>query len=88
MPFMLASACHNMARILFFVFSICFSFPLIRKRAENKTNYFFKNYIFRSIFNYSLLFFLFFCRVFELQSSCRMKLLLIIRRLKWDLEPL
>ena len=45
----------------FFVFALvrcifCFSFSWIRMRADNETNCFFKNYIWRSIFNYSLLF--------------------------------
>ena len=37
----------------------CFSFSWTRKRTENETNCFFKNYIWRSIFNYSLLFSIF-----------------------------
>ena len=45
----------------FFVFALvkcvfCFSFSWIWKRADNKTNCFFKNYIWHSILNYSLLF--------------------------------
>ena len=52
----------------FFVFALvicifCFSFSWIQKRTDNKTNCFFKNYICRSIFNYFLLFRIFFCRV-------------------------
>ena len=54
----------------FFVFALvkcifCFSFSWIRKRTDNKTNCFFKNYIYRSIFSYSLLF-----RVFSESLSC------------------
>ena len=50
----------------FFVFALvkcifCFSF--FRKRTDNKTNCVFKNYICRSIFNYSLLF-----RIFSAES--------------------
>ena len=71
----------------FFIFALvkcifCFSF--FRKRTDNKTNCFFKNYICRSIFNYSLLFRIFFCSLWA-AISCRMKLILIIRRLKRDL---
>ena len=76
----------------FFVFALvkcifCFSFSWIRKRTDNKTNCFFKNYICRSIFNYSLLFRIFFCSLWA-AISCRMKLILIIRRLKRDLTTL
>ena len=49
----------------FFVFALvkcifCFSFSWIQKRTDNKTNCFFKNYIWCSIFNYSLNYFAFF----------------------------
>ena len=49
----------------FFVFVLvkcilCFSFSWIRKRTDHKTNCFFKNFICCSIFNYSLLFCIFF----------------------------
>ena len=48
----------------FFVFALvkcifCFSFSWIWKHKDNKTNGFFKNYIWRSIFKYSLLFCIF-----------------------------
>ena len=72
MLLMLFSTCQNIALIFFsfFVFAlvkciICFSFSGIRQRVDIKTNCFFKNYIWRSIFNYSLLF-----RIFSEFLSC------------------
>ena len=61
----------------FFVFALvkcifCFPFTWIRKRTDNKTSCFFKNYIWRSTFNYSLLFRIFFCSLWA-AVNCRMK---------------
>ena len=86
---MLASTCQNMAltlsgfririgKIYLLLFLFASPFPEFESQTIKLIG-FFKDYIRRSIFN---------CRVFELQSSCRMKLLLIIKRLKWDLGTL
>ena len=75
----------------FFVFVLvrcifCFSFSWIRIRTGNKTNCFFKNYIWRSIFNYSLLF-----RIFSESLSCNQlshETYIDYQQLKRDLGPL